>query len=110
MSAMSRDDRAGDEQAKANAARRTLRPAASERFKHERQHLWGNRRTPVMNGEHHGIALLLPGESDGRSAAVLYRVADQIRHDLREPVDVPLAAQISAGLKPHDCLRSAGTD
>jgi hypothetical protein len=41
---------------------------------------------------------------------VLYRVADQIRHDLREPVDIPLAAQISAGLKPQDRLRSAGTD
>jgi hypothetical protein len=63
-----------------------------------------------MNGERHRLALLLRGEADGGSVAVLNRVADEIRDDLSESVNIPLAAQIAAGLKPQDCLSTAGTD
>jgi hypothetical protein len=41
---------------------------------------------PIVDGERYRVALFLAGKGDGRSVAVLYRVADEIRHDLPESV------------------------
>src|SRR5687767_7826290 len=84
--------------------------AASERFKNEWQHIGGNRGSPVMDGERHGVAVFLRGEGNGRSTAVLYRVRNEIRYDLSQPVGVPLAAQITAPLPTQYGVRLAGTD
>ena len=63
-----------------------------------------------MDGEAHRVTLLLGDDRDGRSAAVLYRVANQIRHDLRQPVAVPLASQVPARLQSHGGLGVCGAD
>ena len=89
---------------------RILRMAASERFKHERQHIRRNRGPPLWTASVTDSPFFVPGEGDGRASAMLYRVADQIRHHLGEAVGVPFAAQIPAGFQSHDGVRLAGTD
>jgi hypothetical protein len=81
-----------------------LPTTSCERFKHERQYIVRNRGASIMDGEHHGVAVSMRGERDRRSAAVLYRVANEIRYDLGQPVGVPLATQVPAGLQAHDCV------
>ena len=63
-----------------------------------------------MDGERHGVAVAVRGKRDRRSAAVLYRVANQIRYELGQPVGVSFALQVSVGLQPHDCLRLTGSN
>ena len=47
-----------------------------------------------MDDERHRLPISVRGEGDGRASAMLYRVADQVRHDLGEPVGIPFAAQV----------------
>jgi hypothetical protein len=54
---------------------------ASEGFKHDREYIRRNRRAPIVDGECHRVAVLVRPERDGRSAAVLYRIANQITYD-----------------------------
>src|SRR6185295_6652111 len=96
--AVCRDDRSRDEQAKADAVRGRLHGAASERFEYRWQCVFRNRWATVLDRERYGVTLLLSGKSDGCSAAMLYRVGEQIRHDLCEPVGIPLAMQIARHL------------
>ena len=65
---------------------------------------------PLLHRERDRIVVLAGGERDRRSATVLYRVADEIRKDLCEPVSVPFAAQITARVQLHDCLGVARTN
>src|SRR6476660_2745206 len=66
--------------------------------------------TSIMEAERHGVAVSVRGDRDGRSLAVLYPVANQIRYELGQPVAIPLASQVSVRLQPHDCPRLTGTD
>ena len=103
-------DGARNEQAETDAPPRARPVAASKRFEHERQHIVGNWRAAVMDGEGDGLPVFAPRENNGRAFAMLYRVPDEVRHHLGEAVGVPLAAQIPGGLKSHDGVGLAGTN
>jgi hypothetical protein len=51
--------------------RRTFRASASERFEDVRQHLWGNRWAPFVDGERHRVALFLTGKGDRLGSRIL---------------------------------------
>ena len=63
-----------------------------------------------MDGERHGVAVSVCDERDPRPAAVLYRIADQIRHDLGQSVRVSLASQVSGRFQAYDGVRLADAE
>jgi hypothetical protein len=58
-----------------------------------------------VHREAHGVLLAADADHRARGRAVLDGVADEVLHELLEPVRVPDARQVAAGLEPHDGLR-----
>ena len=69
-----------------------------EGLKDRRHHVRRNGRTAVMDSESHRVAFLLGRQGDRRAVAVLDRVTDEIRYDLRKPVSVPVSDEVPARL------------
>jgi hypothetical protein len=79
---MRRHDPACDEQAQADAVPAASLPPRAKGSKTDGITVRRNWRAAVVDNENHVVALLVRCQVDRRSAAVLDRVTDEIRHDL----------------------------
>ena len=104
VAAVSKHDRTGDEQAEPDTVTRALPTTASERFKDERQDIGRNRWASIMDSERHGVAVAVRGKRDRRSAPVLYRVGNQVRYELGQPV-----VSHSPRTSPSACSRTTAS-
>src|SRR5688572_17705612 len=102
------DDRPCNEQAQPDALRPVLGTAAGERFENRWHQAWRNRRASVVDGETHRITFVVHGDGYRSSSAVLDRISDEIRHYLREPLNVPLSGEIPIGLQTQHRVRMRG--